>query len=227
MTTKSTEETKSATGSPDEGLPPAVSVTKVTDTKAREDASRMQAELERERQERAALEVRLARIEKEREEAELKAMQPDERVHRQISDLSAQVQKSQEQMRQQQLFFEGQLRAMNLVAYRERALRDLGDIPESFTSFVQGADEKSIDLAVDQVRRAWKDVQERLVQRTLRILRTPCLRKCPRQFPRVGFLLRLTLFRLARQDQQREDFLKTFGTSLRRRPSGLGATAGK
>ena len=167
MTTKSTEETKSATGSPDEGLPLAVSVTKVTDTKAREDASRMQAELERERQERAALEVRLARIEKEREEAELKAMQPDERVHRQISDLSAQVQKSQEQMRQQQLFFEGQLRAMNLVAYRERALRDLGDIPESFTSFVQGADEKSIDLAVDQVRRAWKDVQERLVQRTV------------------------------------------------------------
>jgi len=32
---------------------------------------------------------------------------------------------------------------------------------------VQGADEKSIDLAVDQVRRAWKDVQERLVQRTV------------------------------------------------------------
>ena len=126
----------------------------------RKEREKLLAEMDAERKARADLEGQLKRIEEERKQADLARMQPDERVQAQIQELQNNVSKTREQLEQERLFFSNQLQAMKLVAYRERALRDVGSdiIPE----MVNGGSEEEIDQALEMSKATYNRIASSL-----------------------------------------------------------------
>lgn len=124
---------------------------------ARKERDAWQVKITEERKAREDLEVKLAKIEEEKKEAAMKKLPPDERVQAQIRELQDAYQKTAKQLENERLFFNNQIQAINLVAYRERALRDAGQ--EIIPELVMGANEAEIDAALDASKSVYKRVQ--------------------------------------------------------------------
>lgn len=128
----------------------------------RMERERIAAELEQERKARAELEARMREIEEVRKKEELARMQPDERVQAQINALQAQVQGAQAALAAERSVMEQKFRAMEMVAYRERALRSVPqDMPQELLSFVSGGTPEEIDTNLNQVVGAYKAILDR------------------------------------------------------------------
>lgn len=136
---------------------PSVDIEAVRAEAARKERDAWQAKMTEERKAREDLEAKLSKIEEERKEAAMKKLPPDERIQAQIRELQEAYQKTAKQLENERLFFNNQIQAINLVAYRERALRDAGQ--EVIPELVVGVSEAEIDAALDASKSVYKRVQ--------------------------------------------------------------------
>jgi hypothetical protein len=128
----------------------------------RMERERMAVELEQERKARVELESRMREYEETRKKEELARMQPDERVQAQINALQAQVQGAQAALAAERSVMDQKFRAMELVAYRERALRSVPqEMPQELLSFVSGGSPEEIDQNLNQVVGAYRAILDR------------------------------------------------------------------
>lgn len=125
--------------------------------KARAEAD---AAMAKAREDAASLEQRLNQIEKEKRDAEMRALEPMERVSREVQELSTQLQHSRAQSAAEAAALRHQIRATELVAYRERALRAVGD--DIIHEMVGGNSEQEIDQSIDMARSEFARVSERV-----------------------------------------------------------------
>ena len=122
--------------------------------KAAKDAkAAVDAAVAQERARASELEAKLTQIEKERREAELKQMEPNERVTAELREMGTRMERMQQESQRREMALQQEIRATRLVAYQERALRDVGEgvIPE----LVGGASEEEIDQSIDAARAAY------------------------------------------------------------------------
>jgi hypothetical protein len=123
-------------------------------TKARqEERAKLHSQIDREKEERAKLQKDLEELKKQQEallaqknEEEKSRLKPDERRDREFKELQEKLLQAQQQGQEQIAQLQAHLRATALTAYRERALREVGNavIPE----LVNGASEQEIDRSV-------------------------------------------------------------------------------
>lgn len=134
-----------------------IDIEAVRNEAARKERDIWQAKITEEKKAREELEAKLSKHEEEKKEAALKKLPPDERVQVQIKELQEAYQKTSEQLKNERLFFNNQINAINLIAYRERALRDAGQ--EIIPELVTGTNEVEIDTALDSAKAVYKRIQ--------------------------------------------------------------------
>ena len=133
------------------------------ETRARdEEKKKLYSSLENEKNQRIEMQKRLEALESEKKSAELEALKPNERFSRQLSELEGQLKRSAEQASQDRQQYAQNVRAMELMTYRERVLRAYGDqiIPE----MVGGNSEQDIDYSAKVSHEQWLQMTNRIRQ---------------------------------------------------------------
>ena len=115
-----------------------------------------------EKKAREDLEARLAARDKADKERQLQALPPDQQVVARMNDLEQQNARTQAELARVQAESAKQIRQVGLVAYRERALRD---VPTEVHHLVFGETEEAIDQAVDFARQTYADLEAKLAQK--------------------------------------------------------------
>lgn len=121
----------------------------------------LQDQLTEQSRQREALAAKLDEEEKRRKEKELAALPQDQRTLHRLSDLEQQIARQQAEYARDTSNHQAQIRRLGLVAYRERALRDVH--PEMH-DLVNGDDETSIDNAVDRANATHRQITEKIRQ---------------------------------------------------------------
>lgn len=130
--------------------------------KAREEEKRkLYGEIEREKNQRTTLEAELARREKAEKEAKLASLPVDQQIQAKLAELEESVARERGARLELEKAANHRIRQLGLVAYRERALRD---VPTEVHEFVQGEDEESIDRAVDMAKTTYSSLEQRIRQ---------------------------------------------------------------
>ena len=128
--------------------------------KAREEEKRrLYAQIEQEKAERLALEKKLAEREKAEKEQKLSQLPPDQQVAARLSELEQRLAAERGEALQRESVLQNHLRALGLVAYRERALQD---VPREIHDFVHGNSEEEIDAAVERAKMLYGSLEQRL-----------------------------------------------------------------
>jgi len=115
-----------------------------------------------EKKAREELEAKLVAKEKAEKEAKLQQLPPDQQVQARMTEMEHQLAQSRAQIVEVQRQSAEHVRRVGLVAYRERALRD---VPEEVHNLVFGDSEEDIDRAVDNARRTYAELEAKLAQR--------------------------------------------------------------
>jgi hypothetical protein len=118
--------------------------------KASKERQAAEAQIAQERAGRESLEAKLAQLEKDRRDAEMRALEPTQRVEREIQDLNARFQQREQHYASETAALRQQMRATELVAYRERVLRAVGE--DVIHELIGGANEQEIDQSVEVAR---------------------------------------------------------------------------
>jgi hypothetical protein len=128
--------------------------------KARDDEKRKQrADLDRVNKERDDLEARLKKIEDDKKAAELAALPKDQQVIARLASMESELARERGERLQAEQTYQQSLRQVGLVAYRERALRD---VPEEVHNLVQGQTEEDIDKAADEACNVYVNLETKL-----------------------------------------------------------------
>lgn len=129
-------------------------------TEERTRLTQVTQELEQERTARTTLEQRLQALEEQRRQAELNGMAPDARREAELNQQLQAFRQAQQQSTQEIQSLRAHLRATELAAYRERALRAYGDavLPE----LVMGSNEAEIDAAAARAAQVYAGMRQRL-----------------------------------------------------------------
>lgn len=128
--------------------------------KAREEEKRrLYAQIEQEKAERLALEKKLAEREKAEKEQKLAQLPPDQQVAARLSELEQRLAAERGEALQREATLQNHLRALGLVAYRERALQE---VPREIHDFVHGNSEEEIDVAIDRAKSLYGSLEQRL-----------------------------------------------------------------
>ncbi len=108
---------------------------------------------------RADLEARMAARDKAEKDNQLRSLPPDQQVVSRLNEVETELARERALRVETETRTNHQIRQVGLVAYRERALRD---VPEDVHSFVGGSDETEIDQSVDNARRAYENVSSKI-----------------------------------------------------------------
>lgn len=127
--------------------------------RVRAERSKIQKQLEEEQSSRARLEAQLEERDRREKERQLQALPPDQQVLSRMSDLEKELAATRAASERDRMRAEQQIRQVGLVAYRERALRD---VPAEVEGLVNGRDEEEIDRAVDAARTAYEAIENRV-----------------------------------------------------------------
>lgn len=137
-----------------------------------EERTRLNGQIERERQERVSLQQRLETIENGQRQRELESLPANERQQRELRDSLSRFEEQQRQSQQMIQQLQSSLYATQLAAYRERVLRAYGEniIPE----MVSGNNETEIDASAAASARLFEQYRVRFgVQPNSTVPNTP------------------------------------------------------
>lgn len=126
--------------------------------------TKFQKSLEDEQGARSRLEAQLEERDRKEKERQLQTLPPDQQVLSRMSDLERELARTRAESTQAQERAARQIRQVGLVAYRERALRD---VPVEVEALVQGQDEEEIDRAVDVARETYSAIERKIQARFL------------------------------------------------------------
>jgi hypothetical protein len=135
---------------------------KAASNKAAYDAKKkFEKDLEEANAARESLQARMDAKDKADKERERQALPPDQQVVARMTEMEhglAQARAETARVREEATH---QVRQVGLVAYRERALRD---VPEHVHAFVGGNSEEEIDASVDQAVQTYTSVEQKIRQ---------------------------------------------------------------
>lgn len=134
-----------------------------------EEKAKHKAAIEREKQERirlqdeqSKLKSRLEEMEAANREAELEALKPSERQAVEFRELQNRLEEERRTSTEATKRLQAQLRATELTAYRERAIR--GHAGQLIAEMVAGSSEEDIDASVERARQAFSELQQSIRQ---------------------------------------------------------------
>jgi hypothetical protein len=140
------------------------------DKKAKEAANKaafdakkkMEKELADSNAARDSLQARMDAADKAAKEAARSQLPPDQQVLSRMTELEHDLAQTRAQVVQVQADATHQVRQVGLVAYRERAIRD---VPEEVAHLVYGQSEAEIDQAVDDATKTYRDLEAKFAQK--------------------------------------------------------------
>lgn len=124
-----------------------------------EEKRKLYGDLERERTERATLQAQLEARDRAEKERQLAALPAEQQTAARLTQLGEDLARERGERLADQARSTQALRAVGLVAYRERALRD---VPTEVHDLVGGDSEEEIDTAVDTARNIFSNLENRL-----------------------------------------------------------------
>lgn len=132
------------------------------DKAAAAEKRRMQKILDDEREARTQLEAQLADRDARDRQRELAALPPDQQVVARMTAMEHELAQSRAHITRIQSEAQNQIRQVGLVAYRERAIRE---VPPEVHHLVTGATEEEIDNAADAATNAYRELEQRIAAR--------------------------------------------------------------
>jgi hypothetical protein len=131
-----------------------------------EERNKLQGQLQRVKEERTTLQTQIDELNAklgELTKVDTAKMKPDEKVQHQLEALTSQVTALTSQLAQERVDSAARIRATELVAYRELAMRPFGD--QIFPELVNGSSEEEIDSSAQRAHQQYLTMEERLVKK--------------------------------------------------------------